>query len=250
MTDASMTRLHTKFFARTALVMLVMVLSSFPLTYFWPVVSGKGRFLPIYHIHGAAFFAWMALYAWQTHLAAIGRVARHREIGLWGFALSAMMIPLGWALTIAAIERRMANNEPNPFDVALYNVIDITSFTILMMASIASVTRHTDRHRRFTMAAAVALVGPAISRWLYATGIPPFPPLTDLAPSIIADLLLVALAVHDRRTLGRVHPVTIICLAVMVPIHLLTPFAASSDWWRAVAPGLLAITHMVPGAAG
>jgi hypothetical protein len=243
-------RLRTRFFSRSALLMLAMVLVSFPVTYFVPVLTGAGRFAPIYHIHGVAFFAWILLYAWQTHLVANGRTARHREFGLAGIALSALMVPLGFALAIAAIERRLANGEAHPFDNALYNLIDIISFTVLMTASIASVTRHIEWHRRFTLAAAVALVGPAISRWFYATPMPAYPSFTDFAPNIIADLFLVALAAHDRRTLGRIHPVTLACLIVMVPIHLLTPFAVSSEWWRSIAPGLLTLTKITPGMAG
>lgn len=240
---------RSRFYSRSALLILVMVLVSFPATYFAPVMTGSGRFAPIYHIHGAAFFAWIGLYAWQTHLVASGRPARHRELGLWGFALSGMMVPLGWALAIAAIERRIANADPHPFDFALYNVVDIVSFTVLMVASVASVTRHIERHRRFTFAAAVALAGPAISRW-FLPPVQAFPPFTDFAPNIIADLLLVALAVHDRRTIGRIHPVTLGCLAVMVPLHIFTPFAVSSDAWRGMAPAILQITRMSAGMAG
>ena len=228
--------------------MLAMVLASFPATYFAPILTGSARFAPVYHLHGIAFFAWIGLYAWQTHLVAAGRPARHRELGLWGFALSGMMVPLGFALAIAAIERRIANKDPNPFDFTLYNIVDILSFTVLMAASIAAVTRHIEWHRRFTFAAAVVLVGPAISRWFLA--MPPLPPFTDFAPNFLADLFLVALAVHDHRTTGRIHPVTLACLIVLVPIHLLTPFVASSDWWRGVAPGLLEIGRISPGMAG
>ncbi|MGN6818132.1 MAG: hypothetical protein ACTHJR_05625 [Sphingomonas sp.] len=241
---------RTRFFSRSALLMLAMVILAFPTTYFAPVLAGSGKFAPIFHIHGIAFFTWIFLYAWQTHLVAEGRIARHREFGLAGVALSGIMVPLGFALAIAAIERRLANGDPHPFDNTLYNMVDIISFTLLMTASIASVTRHPDWHRRFTFAAATALVGPAISRWFYATPMPALPPFTDFAPNLIADLFLVALAAHDRRTLGRIHPVTLGCLIVMVPIHLLTPFAVSSAWWRSIAPGLLTMVKITPGMAG
>lgn len=238
-TKASRAIRKSRFFSRSAWIMLAMVVASFPLTYFGPMVSGSRHFAPIYHIHGLAFFAWIGLYAWQAQLIADGRTARHRELGLAGIALSAVMLPLGIALAIAAIHRRMAAGDPHPFDVTLYNVIDIGAFTILMIASIAAVTRHGDRHRRFTFAAALCLVGPAISRWIL-----PFanwPPFTDFAPNIIADLFLIALIIHDRRTLGRPHQVTIWVTAILVPIHLLTPFATGSGWWRAVAPAILAL---------
>ena len=241
---------RSRFYSRSALIMLAMVLASFPVTYFAPVLTGSARFAPIYHIHGTAFFAWITLYAWQTHLVAAERPARHRELGLWGLALSGMMVPLGWALAIAAIERRIANGDPNAFDSALYNVVDIVTFTVLMTASIAAVTRHVEWHRRFTFAAAVALVGPAISRWFYATPMPTFPPFTDFGPNIVADLFIVALAVHDCRSTGRLHPVTLGYLVVMVPIHVLTPLVATSVEWRSVAPALLTTSKMLSGMAG
>jgi len=227
----------SRFFARTGWLMLAMVVGSFPLTYFSPMVTGARHFAPIYHIHGLAFFAWIGLYAWQAQLIADGRTLRHRELGLAGIALTALMLPLGIALAIAAIRRRMSTGDPHPFDVTLYNMVDIASFSILMIASIAAVTRHSNWHRRFTFAAALCLVGPAISRWILP--LPPLPPITDFAPNILADLFLIALIFHDRRTLGRVHPATIWVMAILIPIHLVSPYLASSDAWRAIAPAIL-----------
>lgn len=225
------------FFARSALVMLACVLLSFPLTYYTPIVTGSRHWAPLFHIHGAAFFGWMFLYAWQTHLAATGRVALHRELGLAGIALSAIMIPLGLAAAIMAARLRLAHGDPQPFAFTLYNMIDIGLFTAMMTASIASVTRHLDWHRRFTFAAALCLVGPAISRWFLP--FPALPPLTDFGPNILADLFLLALMVHDRRTLGRIHPATVWVTAIMVPIHLVTPIFVDSAGWKAIAPVLL-----------
>lgn len=231
-------RVASKFFARCALLMLAMVLSAFPFTYFGPIVSGSQHFAPVYHIHGLLFFGWIGLYAWQTHLVATGRTARHREWGLAGIAISALMVPLGVILAIEAIQRRTAEGNQHPFDNTLYNVIDITSFAVLMIASIAAVTRHTEWHRRFTFGAAIVLVGPAISRWIFNpwfVTIPQFPPISDMAPNLIADAFLIALVVHDRRTFGRIHPATL-WLFTLVPIHVVTPFLAATDWWRGLAP--------------
>lgn len=230
------------FFARSALVMLAMVLSAFPYTYFGPVLARPPAFSIVYHLHGLLFFAWIGLYAWQTRLVASGRIARHRELGLAGIAISAMMLPMGMVLVIKAIERRIAAGNVHPYDVTLYNIVDITTFTVLMIAGIASVTRQLDWHRRFTFGAALCLVGPAISRWFqppWFVDVPPLPPITDMAPNLIADLFLVALVVHDRRRLGRVHPATLAVLALLVPIHVATPWLAESAGWRALAPGLL-----------
>ena len=230
---------RTPFFARSALVMLGLVLASFSFTYFWPIASGGGHFPLVLHLHGAAFFAWMLLYAWQTRLAASGRVASHREWGLAGVALSAVMIPPGVAIAIEAARRRTAVGNPHPFDTTLFNVADLTTFALFMTASIASVTRHLDWHRRFTYAAAICLLGPALSRWLRV--IPEATPWTDLLPNLAADLFLVALAAHDWRTSGRVHPATWIAITVLIPIHVATPFLVSSDGWRALGPAIMSL---------
>ena len=219
--------------------MLALVVASFSFTYFAPMATGSRRFPIILHIHSAAYFVWMFLYAWQSRLVAAGRIARHRELGLAGIALSAVMVPLGIALAIAAARRRMAAGDPHPFDFTLFNVVDIVTFAGLMIAGIAAVTRYPDWHRRFTFGAALCLVGPSLSRWLRV--IPQAAPWTDLLPNLCADLFLIALAWHDRRTSGRVHPATWWVIVSLVPVHAATPFLIDSAWWRAIGPGIMAL---------
>lgn len=231
-------RVRTQFFARSALLMLGLVLASFSFTYFAPIVTGSGRFSIMLHIHGAFYFAWILLYVCQTRLAASGRVARHRELGLAGIAVSATMVPLGMAIAIEAARRRANAGNPHPFDFTLFNVVDLVTFAILMIAGIAAVTRHPEWHRRFTFGAALCLVGPSLSRWLRV--IPEALPWTDLLPALIADLFLIALILHDRRAMGRVHPATWWVIALLLPVHIATPFLIDSGWWRAIGPGIMA----------
>jgi hypothetical protein len=235
--ETTKARMRPQFFARSAMLMLALVLASFSFTYFGPMATGSKRFSIVLHIHGAAYFTWMLLYAWQTRLVATGRVARHRELGLAGIALSSLMVPLGVALAIEAARRRTAAGNPHPFDFTLYNVVDISTFTIMMTAAIAAVTRHPDWHRRFTFGAALCLVGPSLSRWLRV--IPEATPWTDLLPNLSADLFLIALLLHDRRVFGRVHPATWWVIAALVPIHIATPFLTGGDWWRTLGPAIM-----------
>jgi len=240
--------IRSRFFANGALLMLALVVTAFLFTYFRPLVTGRPEwpgappFSPLHHIHGAFFFSWMGLYAWQTQLVASGRLARHREFGLAGIAISALMLPLGLLLTIKGIVGRIGRGDPDPYFVTLFNVVDIATFSVLMTVSIASVTRHIDWHRRFTFGAALSLVGASISRWFlpnWPIVLPRAPPWTDMAPNLLADLLLMALLVHDRRTLGRVHPATWGVIALLVPLHVATPYLAETAAWRRLAPGLL-----------
>lgn len=239
MDEGTKPRVRSQFFARTSLAMLVLVLASFSFTYFWPIVTRSRPFPIVFHLHAAAFFAWMLLYCWQSRLVATGRVARHREWGLAGIALSAAMVPLGVAMAIAGARRRMAAGIPHPFDSTLFNVVDLGTFAILMTVAIVAVTRHPLWHRRFVFGAAICLLGPSLSRWLRV--IPEATPWTDLLPNLCAELFLVALMIHDRRMLGRVHPATWWVIGLLVPINVATPFLIATDWWRNLGPGIMAL---------
>jgi len=69
--------------------------------------------------------------------------------------------------------------------------------------------------------------------------VPPASPWTVFGPNLLADLLFVPLALHDRKTLGRIHPATLFAFFAIVPMHVFEPWIAGSAWWRAVAPVLL-----------
>ncbi len=46
-----------QFFAKSALIMAVIVVFSFPVTYYLPIATGSGKFDTLHHVHGLAFFA-------------------------------------------------------------------------------------------------------------------------------------------------------------------------------------------------
>lgn len=227
-----------QFFARSAIVMAAIVVLSFPLTYYLPVASGTRDFDTLYHLHALVFFAWIALYVLQTQLTARGQIARHREIGLAGFALTGVMIPLGYWIAQRAAVHRFAAGHENPYEFTWYNVIDITSFAVLMAASILLVTRHKEWHRRLTFTAAAYLTLDAATRWtLKVPGVDPF--ILDLASYAVIYPFLAALGWFDRRTLKHLHPATITCTLALIPLHLSSAWIARSDWWNNLAPGLI-----------
>lgn len=228
-----------RFFANAAIIMGLIVLASFPLTYYGPVMTGSGRFSLLHHVHGVAYFAWTGLYVWQSQLVAAGKVARHRELGLLGFALTGAMIPLGVWMAQRAGDARYASGAPMPYAGTWFNLTDVTLFAGLMAAAMLSASRHREWHRRLTYTAALCLVAPAATRWTLR--IPGFDALAlDVFSYLVIDLFLVALAVHDRRVVGRLHPATITVTALLIPIQIASAWISRSDWWSALAPGLIA----------
>ncbi|MCC5870357.1 MAG: hypothetical protein JJU27_17795 [Gammaproteobacteria bacterium] len=229
----------SRFFAHTALLMAVLVFLSFPLTYYLPVLARSHNFQLLVHIHGLACFAWIALLAWQTRLVAAGQVARHREIGLAGFALSGGLIMSGYWVAQRAGENRLAQGMAQPWEFTFYNLIDISLFALLMIGAILLVTRHREWHRRLIYVAAICLVAPALTRWTLKL---PFsnPLIVDLLAYLLITVpFLIALAVYDRRVLGRVHAATWTAVAAVLPLQLSSPWVARSAWWNGIAPALL-----------
>jgi hypothetical protein len=238
-TSASRTapaRRRPQFFARTGWIMLALVVASFPLTYYGPLLTGTTHFRALRHVHGVSLFGWMILYAWQAQLVARGQTARHREIGLFGLLLVGTIAVLGPWMAFAAGAERAAAGSVRPWEFTLYNLVDIANFAGFSLAAIATVTRRIAWHRRFMYTAAVNLVGPAFSRWTLK--LPAEWPLLDMGPNLFADLFLLALAMHDRKTAGRVHRATSIAIALTVPIHVVSPWIARSDAWNILAPWL------------
>ena len=224
------------FFAASAVVLALLVLVSFIATYFVPLATGAKRFTLLRHLHGAAFFAWVGLYVAQTQLLRAGKVRQHRELGIAGVALAGAMLPLGIWQAITAATERQSRGVALPFEFSLYNLVDILVFCAAFGWAILEASRRIEWHRRLMFIALLNLFGPAFSR--IALNLPiPFPWL-DMAPNLIADAVLIVLALHDRRHLGRIHPATLWAALVLIPFHVVEPLIARSPWWNAVAPTL------------
>ena len=71
------------------------------------------------------------------------------------------------------------------------------------------------------------------------TTMPPLP--LDVFVYLVMDPFLVALALYDRKTLGRVHPATITCIAILLPIQISSAWIARSAWWNTIAPWLVGV---------
>ncbi|MBK6801456.1 hypothetical protein [Novosphingobium sp.] len=226
----------SRFFAASAGLIVVLVLLSFTFTYFTPLATGSKRFTLLRHLHGLAFFAWVGLYLVQTRLIRAGDLRLHRELGIAGVALAGAMLPLGLWQAVTSVAERQARGTALPFEFSLYNLVDILVFSAAFGWAIFEATRRIEWHRRLMFVAMLNLFGPAFSR---ITPLAPLPfPWSDMLPNLVADAVLIALALHDRRQLGRVHPVTIGAALVLVPFHATEPLIARSQFWNSLAPGL------------
>ena len=90
-----------------------------------------------------------------------------------------------------------------------------------------------------TFVAALYLVIPAATRWTLK--LPYFDPFTlDIVVYLVFSPFLIALALYDFHTLGRLHRATIICIAILLPLQISAAWIARSEWWNNAASWIIA----------
>src|SRR3979490_888496 len=89
------------FYFYMALSCTAVAFLGFAPTYWLPMASRAFPPMPVVHVHGLVFFTWSLYFSFQTWLAASGRVARHRSLGMVGGSLATPVTIMG---TLASVE--------------------------------------------------------------------------------------------------------------------------------------------------
>ncbi len=207
--------------------------------------------------HGALAGAWLLFFLIQTTLVATRRTAIHRRLGVAGPFIAFAMIAVG-ALTVIDLSRRgydlsgdlaRAAFAPGSPPLAreefaalmLPPLLGFANFGILTGLGLAF--RHRPAvHKRLMVLALGLLVltplihlsGHLIGRWpgLYA-------PL-NLGIFIAANALPFSVAVHDKVSDGRVHPISLwVPVLLIVETFGLIAVVMPSEAWRRLAMWLV-----------
>ena len=93
------------FYFHMALACTAVAFLGFAPTYWLPMARGSFPSIPVIHFHGMLFFVWTLYFAFQTWLAASGRVTRHRTIGMIGVSLATAMTIFGFLAAVSAMKR-------------------------------------------------------------------------------------------------------------------------------------------------
>ncbi len=234
------------FYVWTAGAAVLVAFAGFAPTFWLQVPVGTFVGSPLLYLHGLLFSGWTVYFLAQTVIAARGRIARHRAWGLLGISLATAMVCVGVAAADETLIRRLAagyGDRARAFHIASISMIAL--FGALVAAAVATVTRP-EIHKRLMLLSTAAVIPPAIARVFFAVnaGIAPGlrpglgPPRTIesiLAPTLVADLFIVAGIVHDWRTRGRPHPAYLIGGGMIVAVQVLRGPLSTTPWWYAVA---------------
>ncbi|MCA1653346.1 MAG: hypothetical protein ABR588_01425 [Sphingomicrobium sp.] len=219
-----------KFYSRYALALTALVFLGFAPSFYLHNLFSYPRPNPTLTAtviaHGTLLTLWMLAFVAQTQLVAAGRRDLHIRLGQASFAMALAILPLMYLVSVWEVARNNAPPFTDPLNWSVVPLATIPVYAIMLWIG-WSRRRQAPVHKRAMLGAALMLMHPAIGR------LPLGPPL--LAVFALTGTLSVAtfvpLLLWDRRTLGRVHPVSLLGISLAgLSLAVQLAFLATGAW--------------------
>src|SRR5688572_29786566 len=154
-----------RFFGGMAVVLLLTVLAGFSRTYYFnDFVAEPFALTPLLHWHGAAFTAWMLLLITETTLIAAHRHSVHKQLGVLGAMLAALMVPLGMMVAVTrTASGELADNGAPPLVFLAVPLVGMLVFAGLVGAALHW-RRNSAVHKRLMLLATLELATAGVAR--------------------------------------------------------------------------------------
>lgn len=193
------------FYVALGLFGLVVAVTGFSTTYFFPIAEGRFHAPLIVHLHGLAAFSWLMLFLLQPALIRLNAFPVHRLTGMAAIPVAGMVLIGGVGTGVFAVSRDLAAGMG---DFAYASIVGTVSglliFFCLVVAGILN--RHRPEvHKRLMVLATIILLWPAWFRLRHIFPSIPDPEVT--LALVVADSLILVAMLRDKLTEGRVHPV-------------------------------------------
>jgi hypothetical protein len=218
------------FFAGMAVILWATVLFGFAKTYFMAGMVTAPLPNKLIHFHGAVFTLWMVLLAVQVGLVSAKKLKWHKQFGLAGFGLAALMVVLGVMAGTDAMRRGMDGNSglgPKTFYVIPLSGVLAFGFLVYM----AYRARFKPAvHKRLILIATIGISEAAIARW--PIGALQAHPMVRIL-IILAFLLMIV--GYDLVSLKRVHRTTLWASAFVLALMLVRVPLAMTPVWQSFA---------------
>lgn len=195
-------------------------------------------------VHGAVYFAWLMLFLTQTLLVSKGRIGLHRRLGFSGVALALVMLVSGYITTVGMARRGydlsgdLIGDSGDLQTLMVFQLGDLAVFGTLVAAAVL-LRRQPEIHKRLMLLATVGGLMPAAITHIigHSAFLRALPPPIILIPFAA---FLVAGAIYDRLTTGRIHPVSLwVALAIFAFSNLRAALIGPSEAWHEFAAWLI-----------
>jgi hypothetical protein len=184
-------------------------------------------------IHGAAFSAWMVFYIFQSALVRTRNVKWHRSLGWFGVGLAAVMVPLGF--TISVLMTRFDVHILKQTGIETFLAIpffDMIAFGLLVGFAIYW-RRQPELHRRLLFIATCGLMDAAFGRNDYIFSHNLYFLCLDgvILLGVVRDLLV-------NRSIHKVYRMVLppLWIAQAVTVYL---YAGSPAWWLRITRSIV-----------
>jgi hypothetical protein len=152
------------FYFYMALACMAVAFLGFAPTYWLPLANRSLSASPVVHFHGLLFFTWSLYFAFQSWLAASGKVVRHRAIGMIGVSLATAMTIFGFLVAVNAMKRSAAAGlADDGIAFAIVPLSGILFFAVVFTLAIAAI-RKPQTHKRLMLLASISLLDAAVAR--------------------------------------------------------------------------------------
>lgn len=194
----------------------------------------------IVHLHAIAFVGWLALLTSQVLLIRARRPDRHRQFGIAGMVLAAIMIVLGPA-TALYMQRVHFGTAQSDVPFLAIQLTDILAFAGLAGAAFA-LRGDPPAHKRLILLATLYISDAGFARCfgdglhgVLGDGFWPF-----LAEAYLAnDILMLGLGAYDFITRRRLHPAYVAGVGWTLALQLTGSFLYHAAFWKPIALRLI-----------
>jgi hypothetical protein len=232
---------QSSFFAYASVTLAAAVFVGFaPTFYLRPWFTTSPLPSTLVAVHGVVFSLWIVILGIQVALIRAHRRDLHRRFGIAGAVLAVLMALVAIPTPVAQAKRFFAIGVPPGFP-PMGVMFALSEVGVIVFVALAGAglyfRRRVDVHKRLMMLATIEIALAGVDRALQRT---PLFAVSGLfgwagwfaAMFTVGDLFIVAIAVHDWITLGRIHRATLAGGALIVlsqPLRLMIGATATSD---------------------
>jgi uncharacterized membrane protein YozB (DUF420 family) len=215
-----------RFYTGMSIAILIIVFLGFSQSFYLRPLfpDNPAPSYPMVYVHGAIFSLWVILFMVQVSLIRKNRINWHRKVGLFTGLLAIIIVVQGLDLAFSAVRAGRVDVRFGGSLPLILPVTDIVLFSSFVLLGLINRLKP-QHHKRWMLLATINLINAAIGRLPGASALGPVIPL------LIFTLFVVALAVWDFKSTGKLHRVTLIGgLLTILSQPLRFIFAETAIW--------------------
>jgi uncharacterized membrane protein len=197
----------------------------------------------IVDVHAAVFVSWLCVVTTQILLVRSGRTDLHRRLGRAAVSLFVAVAVLGPATVLTVYHLGFVGPKGGPEFMSV-QLLDMLAFTVIVTAALW-LRRAPHAHKRLMLLALIIIADAGFSRWWGAGLHHLLGPAANgfwgnyMGVYLDFPLLVGLMAVYDRVTRRRLHPVFVLGAAFAFSLQLAGIWLYVSPWWKPVARAIV-----------